>query len=516
METNDKLLYGKSGLKRVVGLEITDDKAEVYQQDSNGNVTSILMPHEFWILSSDKVDKQAIRLSGDLHYKYAKRFHNRKQFEINRSMYRNAGHDVYSIYNAEEAHMVKTGVTFYRDMQPKELSLLSFDLETTGLDGSAADAKILLISATYRDHRGVNFNMLLKYNDYTSEANMINAFCKLVCDTNPTLIVGHNIISYDFPYLAARAKATGATLNLGRNGSEVEFNSYKSKFRLDGTRNLEYNNIKIYGREIVDTYFLAVSFDVSKSMESYGLKPLIKQLGFEKEGRQYYDAGSIRINYKDPVEWQKICNYAIDDAEDAVKIWDHCGPLYFNMCPFTPKPFSEVLLSASGSKINGMMVRSYLQDGRSIPKADETVKYAGALSWGKPGVYKNVMKVDCQSMYPSIIINCNVYDSDKDVDGHLLQFVKFFRSKRMEYKKLAAETGDNYWKQMDTTMKSYLNSFYGFFGASGLNFNNFECADFITKTGREILSTAIVWATSKDFNEIAPEFFETHENMEEQ
>jgi DNA polymerase elongation subunit (family B) len=327
---------------------------------------------------------------------------------------------------------------------------------------------------------------------------------------NPSLIIGHNIISYDFLYLAARAKTLGVTLNMGRNGSEVEFNSYKSKFRLEGTRNLEYNNIKIYGREIVDTYFLAVSFDVSKSMESYGLKPLIKQLGFEKEGRQYYDAGSIRDNYKNPVEWAKICQYAIEDAEDAVKLWDYMGPLYFHLCPNVPKPLSEILLGASGSKINSMMVRAYLQDGHSIPKADKMEKFEGALSFAVPGIYTNCFKIDLAALYPSIMIQYEVYDHEKDPKGYLLELVKIFRSKRLEYKRLAATTGERIWIEMDTTAKSVLNSFYGFCGASGLNFNSLECAAFITEKGRDILEYTIKWASGENLDK----FIEKEEEEE--
>ena len=500
METNEALLYGKSGIKRLVGIECGDEQTELFIQDESGNVTSEFRDSQYWILSSKQIDKNSKRLDGDLHYKWAKRFHDRKQFEINRSMYRNAGHDVYSVWNAEEATMIKNGYTMFRDMQPKDLSLLSFDLETTGLDGNAEDAKILLISVTYRDYTGYTHNQLFKYDEYNSEKEFIEDFCTYVRTFDPSLILGHNIISYDFPYLEARAKATGATLNLGRNNSEVEFNSYKSKFRLDGTRNLEYNNIKIYGREIVDTYFLAVSFDVSKSMESYGLKPLIKQLGFEKEGRQYYDAGSIRDNYKKPEEWTKICQYAIEDAEDSIKLWDYMGPLYFHLCPNIPKPLSEILLSASGSKINALMVRAYLQDGHSIPKADVMKKFEGALSFAIPGIYQNCFKIDLAALYPSIMIQYEVYDHEKDPRGYLLELVKIFRAKRLEYKRLAATTGERIWIEMDTTAKSVLNSFYGFCGATGLNFNSFECASFITEKGRDILEYTIKWASGEDLD----------------
>jgi len=510
---NDKLLFGKSDLRRVVGLECNNDQSEIFIQDENGVVSSIIKPHQYWVLSSEQVHKDCKRLDGNLHYKWAKRFDNRKQFEVNRSAFKNAGYDIFSIWNPEEACMVKDGITYYRDMQPKDLSLLSFDIETTGLKGNASDAKLLLISTTYRNHLGECRNVLFSFDQCESEGSMITAFCKYVRDLNPSLIIGHNIIPFDFAYLADRAKANNVKLLLGRDGSEVHFNTYKSNFRLDGTRTLEYYNLKIYGREIVDTHFLARSFDVSKSIESYALKPMIKQLGFEKEGRQYYDAGLIRDNYQDPVELEEIKRYAMDDAEDPVKLWDYMGPLYFRLCPFIPKPMSEILLSASGSKINSMMIRAYLQDAHSLPNADIIKKgdFDGALSFAVPGIYKNAFKIDLEALYPNIILQDDVCDVDKDPKKYLLALCKIFLELRLEYKRLAAETGDDIWTQMDTTAKSILNSFYGFLGASGLLFNSLQCAAYITARGREILEYAILWASGENADKFIQE-----ENIEEE
>jgi DNA polymerase elongation subunit (family B) len=99
------------------------------------------------------------------------------------------------------------------------------------------------------------------------------------------------------------------------------------------------------------------------------------------------------------------------------------------------------------------------------------------------------------------MIEYEVFDDTKDPNGYLLQFVKIFRAKRLEYKKLAADTGEDYWREMDTTAKSILNSFYGFCGTGGLNFNSFSCADFITAKGREILEFTIKWASSKPLSD---------------
>lgn len=499
----DSLIHGKSGLKRIVGLETSDASAELFQQAEDGTVSSIFIPNRYWILSDSNIDGKFTRLEGDLHYKWGRQFQDKKIWGRMRSIWKRSN-DIFTVWNSEEALQIKDGITFYRDLKIKDISLLSYDIETTGLDGKANDAKVVLISTTYRDqHRQVN--KLFSYDEYKSEADLLDAFTSYVQETNPSLITGFNIFGFDFKYLQDRADVVGTKLYWGRDGSEIEFDDYESKFRLDGTRDLLYKRVKVYGREIVDCFLLAVSFDVSKSIESYALKPMIKQLGLEKEGRQYYDAANIRKDYMDPDKFKLIKQYAEDDAEDPIKLWDMMGPLYFNMAPLFPKPFTEILLSASGSKINGLLLRAYLQDKHSIPKASEARKYEGALSFAVPGIYSNCFKIDLAALYPSIMIEYEVYDQDKDPKGYLLELVKIFRTKRLEYKRLAAETNDNIWKEMDTTAKSILNSFYGFCGVAGLNFNSMECAEFITEKGREILEYTIKWASGKDLKEFIME-----------
>lgn len=503
---SDKLVNGKNNLQGIVSIEPRESDAEIFLQDKEGNITSTIVPNRSWLLSDRAIDKSFKKLEGNLHFKYGRQFDTRTEFKRMRHIWKESG-DLYSIWNPTEALMVKDGYCYYKGLEPKDISILSFDIETTGLDENAKDAFVICISVTYRDKKGTQ-KLFFRYSDYTTQGDMIDHFCSKVYHLNPSIILGHNIISYDLKYLAAAAKRAGTTLLLGRDGSELAWDFSPKKFRVDGNRTMEFNSCRIYGREIVDTYFMAQAFDVIRTMESYKLKSMIAQLGLESEGRTFYDAATIRDNYKDPVEFEKIIAYCKDDSDDPIKLWDRMGPLFFHMGPMIPKSFQEIILGASGSKLNAMMVRAYLQDGHSIPKATEKRSFQGAHSWGKPAMYDNVLKIDVKSMYPGIIIAYNVYDEEKDPKAYLLQLTKIFREKRLEYKRLAAETGLSLYGDMDNAAKSILNSFYGFLGAPGLNFNSADCAEFITAKGREILELAITWATGKTFQDLAPEFFE--------
>jgi DNA polymerase elongation subunit (family B) len=389
--------------------------------------------------------------------------------------------------------MVYYGFTYFKGMRLDDVSVLSFDLETTTLDPNDKDAKVLLISNTYKLGDKV-VRQLFAYDDYPSEKEMIEDWSRFVKEMNPSVILGHNIFSFDLQYLKGITERCGINLDLGREGGDSYFDDRESKFRVDGTRFLHYNKYHCYGREVIDTMFLAYKYDIGRKYESYGLKKIIAQEGLEKKDRVFYDASQIRFNYTNKEEWVKIKEYCKDDSDDSLTLYFMMMPAYFYATQSIPKTFQSVILSASGSQVNSMMVRSYLQDKHSIPKASDVQEYEGAISFGNPGIYKNVFKIDVASLYPSIMIEYNVFNKFKDPKENFLTIVKYFTEERLKNKKLAADTKDSYYKDMEQAQKIFINSAYGFLGAAGLNFNSPYHAAFVTKKGREILTKAIEWA----------------------
>jgi len=495
----DRIIYGKAPEEKIVSIEIKDDAATLFIQKDDGNVTIKEVPNRYWILSSQPLGKGWSTLKGDLHYKYGKQYLSRNAFSKERSYFKKSNLDIFSIWNPKEAFMVKDGYTYLKGLKHNEVTCLSFDIETTSIDHTD-DAKLLLISNTGRKN-GVLTRKLFSYDDYQSEGAMIEDWCKWVREYDPSLLIGHNIVCFDLPYIQFIADRENVSVDLGRNGSSVEFDRTESKFRKDGSQHLDYFKAHVYGREIIDTMFLAYKYDAaSRKYESYGLKNIIKQEGWEQEGRVFYDASQIRHNYKDPVEWEKIKQYCEFDADDSLKLYDKMIAPFFYMTQSIPKPFQLIIESATGSQINAMMIRSYLQEGHSLPKADEMAAFSGAHSGGIPGVYKNCIKWDVASLYPSIMIEYKVYNPKKDPQGNFLKLVEIFTEERLKNKKLFKETQDPYYDDLQAAQKTAINSMYGFMGATGLLFNSLEHAAFVTTKGREILEAAVKWATGKELN----------------
>lgn len=493
----DPLINGKNNTGNIVSIEVKDDVAELFIENPEDNsITIETVPNKRWVLSNYAHGKNWVKLQGNLHYKYGCQFTTKEDFNKSLSFLRKKNVDTYQIYDDKESCMVNKGITYFKGMKNTDPSILSFDIESTGLYHNN-NSKVLLISNTLRKKSGI-LRKLFAYDDYESQAEMIDDWCNWVRENDPSIICGHNIYTYDFPYLNFVAKASGTSLNLGRDDSDIYIANKPSQFRIDGSRSQEYHKVRIYGREVIDTMYLAVKYDVAtKKYESYGLKSIIKTEGLEKTDRVMYDAGQIRFKYKDPIEWEKIKAYCEHDADDALALYDLMSPSLFYMTQMVPKSFQSMIETATGSQINSIMVRSYLQEGHSIPKANEAMPYEGAISFGEPGIFRNVYKVDVASLYPSIMIECEVYDVDKDPKGNFLRLVRTLTEERLKNKALAKTS--KYHDDLQSSQKITINSCYGFLGTPGLQFNSPTAAEFITKTGRDILQTAIEWARGKGF-----------------
>ena len=492
-----KFIFGKCPIERIVSIEVGDNYIETFKEMEDGTIESDVIPYKPWVLAGEHLGHGWIKLRGYLHYKYIKYWDNLEQYKEDRKrLYKR---DTFSVWDDKEAAMIHTGITYFKGMKVEDVSVLSFDIETSGLTMDSSSF-VFCISNTFRK-RGELTKVLFSSDEYETQGDMFDAWCAFVREVNPAILIAHNGFGYDLPYLKHCANMAGVPLALGRDGSDIRFDDRSSKFRKDGSQDYEYKRCYIYGREIVDTMFLAYHYDFARKYESYGLKVIIKQEGLEKTDRQFYDASQIGKNWHDPVEREKIKKYVIDDSDDALALYDLMIPSYFYLSQSVPKTFQVINYSATGALINAFLIRSYLQDGHSIPKTNESGKFVGAISIGNPGVYSNCWKQDVASLYPSVILQYNVYDKIKDPKQHFLHMVKYFTKERLKNKMLAKDTGNRYYTDLEQSQKIFINSSYGLLGATGLIFNSPHNAAMVTEKGREILKKAILWATGQEFTE---------------
>jgi len=489
----ERVIYGKDPRTHIVNVSIKNGM--VYEfTEINGIIGCNKTPYKHYILAPIYKDG-CVKLQGKQVLTWYKEYDTMVEFEaIRKNVFK---YGLFTLYNLPEAYMTRDGVTYYKNMNPLDVSILSFDIETTGLDPEAEDAEVKLITNTFRRIDHIERKAFI-INDYASQEDMINSWCDWVKQVDPSIIIGHNIIMFDLVYLHTVMAKTGKSLNLGRDYSDIEIEPRTRELRKDGSQSYSYHRITCFGREIIDTFFLALKYDIARQFESYGLKPIIRQLGKEKKDRVFIDASRIKYDWEDPVKRSLIIQYGIEDSDDALVLFDLMAPVVFYLCAVVPKPFQVMTESAAGSQLNSVMCRAYLQDGYGLPKATQVEELQGAISFAIPGLYNNVLKIDFSALYPNIMMQYEVYDSEKDPMKYFNLIVNYFAENRQQYKKLYEKTKDKQYDDKQQVAKTIANSCYGFLSASGLNFNSPKQAAFITAKGREFLSTTIKWATSKD------------------
>lgn len=495
----DELVYGKNPMERVVSVEPRETDCVIYYQDKQGKIVEHFMDYRRYILSKFPLNDHSQKLLGNSDYRFITKFKSReKWYEQQKS---EAHKSIFTIGNDKQAFLCKTGVSYYKGMNISEIGVLSIDIEDTFGIGDAPDenGKILLIANTF-EQNGRVIKKQFAYDDYKSQGALLEAWARWVTDElNPSIIVAHNAFGHDLKCIDYAARRAKVRLGLGRDGSEMVVAKRASTFRKAGGQFYNYNSIKIFGREICDTWFLAMKYDVAagRYYDNYKLKYIIKHEKLEKKDRQHYDAENIKSNYRDPVEWQKIKEYNKDDSDDALAYFKYAGPVYFYFTRIIPMSFQDIINRATGSQVNSVFIRSYLQYGYSIPQESDVESFKGAISFGVPGIYKNVFKIDVQSLYPSIILSKQLYSKKKDPFKHTLRILEFTKKEREKVKAEYEKTGNIELKGVSDSQKVFNNSVYGFYGASGLNFNSVGIAKKVTAIGRMTILRATKWAIGK-------------------
>jgi DNA polymerase elongation subunit (family B) len=357
--------------------------------------------------------------------------------------------------------------------------------------------------------------------EYNTIAEMWGHINDYVLKKDPDILLGHNILGYDLPYAD---KNSHKGLCWGRNGSFIEFNEKKSKYRKDKQQQYEYHDVKIHGRDVIDTFFLSMKYDIGRDFPSYGLKAIEKHLGLSEDDRswdfQKWPVKKLmderRKGSKEGIsKWNEFKEYCADDSDSPIKLFDIMIPAFFYLTQSVPKTLQQVIIPAPGSKLDSLMLRSYLQSRLSLPRSSKKEPFEGAISMGVPGLYNNVRKVDVASLYPSIMLEHNIYDKKKDPHGNQIKILKYFTEERLN-NKAKGKAGSLYHQQLSDAQKIVINSYYGFMGANFLLFNFPAGAAEVTRHGREILLKGVEWATGHTLKKVLKEITNEGEDDEKE
>ncbi|MCS7118868.1 MAG: DNA-directed DNA polymerase [Archaeoglobaceae archaeon] len=380
-----------------------------------------------------------------------------------------------------------------------ELNILAFDCEmlsSLGMPDPERDP-IIVIAAKWGEKEGEEVIL------HGDERTMLQEFVEIIRRLDPDVIVGYNQDAFDWPYIRKRAEKLKVPLEIGRDGSSINFKGGRPK---------------IPGRLNVDLY------DIAMRISDIKIKKLENVAEFLGTKVEIEDIEARDINKYWEKEREKVLLHAKRDVLHTFMIARELLPMHSELSRLIRLPLDDVSRMGRGKQVDWLLLSEAKKFGEVAPNAVEVAEsYEGAfVIEPERGLHENVVELDFASMYPSIMIEFNIspdtlsssgdfvapevgYRFKKHPDGFFRRILKSLIEKRREIKKMMKEMkeSDPKYKLLDIkqqTLKILTNSFYGYMGWSGARWYCKECAEATTAWGRYFIKTSAKIAREMGFN----------------
>lgn len=386
-----------------------------------------------------------------------------------------------------------TGRTLFKGMRFEDLRRLQVDIECTTTRGyefcnaEREGDRIIAIAMTDGEWTEVISGAEM------DEAEMLRRFAARVRERDPDVIEGHNIFNFDLPFLERRAARLGVKLDVGREGQTPARRS--SRFAL-GERTIAYERFEIFGRHVVDTFFLAQAYDLAqRSLSGYGLKEVAAHFGLTSRQRVYIEGSAIADMFeRDP---QRVMRYARHDVEETRRVSNLLSASAFAQARMLPYAYQNVCVRGNATKIDALLVREYWRRRCALPTPGAARRFAGGYTdVFLKGVVRNVHHCDVRSLYPSLMLARRIGPASDEV-GAFLALLKTLRDFRLDARgKMRGSPPGNertYYAALQGAFKILINSFYGYLGFAQGRFSDFEAAETVARNGRELMQQMIEW-----------------------
>ncbi|NOH26126.1 DNA polymerase II [Vibrio europaeus] len=392
-----------------------------------------------------------------------------------------------------------------------ELKMVSLDIECSekgvlysiGLD-SPMDSRVIMIGAPQPADTDIQW--------VSNEKELLLALVDWFNQFDPDVIVGWNVIDFDFRLLHKRAERNQVKLMLGR-GKQSSF------FRTSNTTQQAF--ISIPGRVVMD------GIDTLKTatyhFRSWSLEAVSQEL--LGEGKQIHNVHDRmdEINQMYRHDKPSLAKYNLQDCVLVNKIFAHTHLLEFAI---ERSKLTGVELDRVGGSVaafTNLYLPQIHRAGYVAPNLHPENWLAspgGYVMDSIPNLYDSVLVLDFKSLYPSIIRSFLIDPMglieglQQDIGLEQEQAVPGFRGGQFHRTRhFLPEMIENLWAARDVAKKNnekafsqaikiIMNSFYGVLGSSGCRFFDTRLASSITMRGHEIMKQTKVLIEEKGYQVI--------------
>jgi len=398
--------------------------------------------------------------------------------------------DILHIPDTENQLLMQSGIGQFRGMEFSDHRRMRIAMsvampwEPRYTQTTNSENKILCVALA--DNTG--WQVVMHANEMT-EKEMLIDIIERVTDRDPDGIERHDLFGLILPLLATKRRMHDIMLRLGRS---FHFVTSDDSNRTIAGKKSPFKNYLVPGRHAVDTLVLAEkSGAVSPDTGELDACAVANDVTGTTD---YAIGGSWRTAHEWEADRERIVERTVAQSEAVSRISEILLPAEFYQSKMVPIPLGKLCFAGQAKKIELMMLREYLWQGRAIPKPQEPSLFEGGYNERFiTGKCDDVAKVDVVSQYPSIMVGKKIAP-ESDTLGVFLPLIEKMISMRVEAKNhrdnVPAEDRVRY-DNIQKSLKILVNSAYGMLGHQYSYFADFDAAARITAKGREIMKTII-------------------------
>ncbi|MGL5948686.1 MAG: DNA polymerase II [Aeromonas sp.] len=331
------------------------------------------------------------------------------------------------------------------------------------------------------------------------EAALFSALERWFATHDPDLVLGWNVVNFDFKWLIRRAELAKRQLRLGRGLARCTWRAN----RMDG----EGGTVSVPGRLVLDGIETLKS--ATWQFANYSLDAVASELLGRGKAIDDVAGRASKISALFQSDKGQLAAYNLEDCRLVAEIFAHCKLLDFVVERAHLTGLSLDRIGGSVAAFTHLYLPRLHRSGYIAPNLPADTGLAspgGYVMDSVPGLYQHVLVLDFKSLYPSIIRTFCI-DPMGLIEGLRApeEAIPGFRGglfsrERHHLPALicelwaardAAKAGQD--QALATAIKIIMNSFYGVLGSNGCRFFDPRLASSITLRGHAIMQQTRQW-----------------------
>ena len=386
-----------------------------------------------------------------------------------------------------------------------KLKSLSLDIEcngegvlfSVGLVGNSLDT-VLMIGEPLEHNQSFNIDWCF------DEISLLQKLQQYINNNDPDVIVGWNVIEFDFSVLNSRAEALGLTLDFGRDQQPLNIKTG------------HYTRLTLPGRCVIDG--IDTLKNATYHFDNYSLANIShKVLGESKLIQTDNRLSEIIRQFNE--DKLSLAAYNRQDCILVNRIFTELKLFEFAIVRTQLTGLELERMGGSVAAFTNLYLPLLHRSGYVAPNlGDHGLSFespGGYVMESVPGLYKNILVLDFKSLYPSIMrtfcidplgLIKGLNSPEHAIKGfneavfsrnehHLPLLIEHLTQTRQKAK-------DTNQPMLSQAIKIIMNSLYGVLGSKGCRFYDPRLSSSITLRGHEIMQTTRKWIESLGYDVI--------------